>query len=100
MVQKLSKIRTSLVSVKTGSVKSFENAYRGVATGGTRAARGLWHPHFNFPTKKGSTVSVSNIRDIVFYECSETMLTRNFTIYRVCYNFLTIYGSSSFFLTT
>ena len=52
MVQKLSKIRTSLVSVKTGSVKSFENAYRGVATGGTRAARGLWHPHFNFPTKK------------------------------------------------
>ena len=37
----------------------------GVATGGSRGG-GACPPHFNFSTKQGPTVSVSNIRDIVF----------------------------------
>ena len=37
--------------------------------------------HFNFWTKKGSTVSVSNIRDITFYACSEIIWTRNLIVY-------------------
>ena len=40
-------------------------------------------PHFNFQTKKGPTVSVSNIRDIAFYGCLEIMRTRSFTIFTV-----------------
>ena len=44
---------------------------------------GLWLPQFNFRNKHGPTVSVSNIRDIAFYECSEIMRTRNFTILTV-----------------
>ena len=37
-------------------------------------------PHFNFQTKKGPTVSVSNIGDIAFYRSSEIMQTKNLTI--------------------
>ena len=40
-------------------------------------------PHFNFQTKKGPTVSVSNIRDIAFYGCLEIIRTRSFTIFTV-----------------
>ena len=36
---------------------------RGVATGGPRGAMA---PYFNFRTKQGPNISVSNIRDIVF----------------------------------
>ena len=59
--------------------------------------RGPCHPYFNFPTKHGSKVSVSNIRDIAFYGCSEIMQTRNFTIFTV---FATIFGqfTEGFFL--
>ena len=39
--------------------------------------------HFNFQTKKGPTVSVSNIRDIAFYGCLEIIRTRSFTIFTV-----------------
>ena len=60
--------------------------YRSVATGG---ARGPWPPHFNFRTKQGPTVSVSNIRDIAFYSCSEILRIRNFTIFTV---YATIFG--------
>ena len=38
----------------------------GVATGGSRGGGACPPPHFNFSTKQGPTVSVSNIRDIVF----------------------------------
>ena len=44
---------------------------------------GGWPPHFNFRTKQGPTVSVSNIRDIAFYGCSVIIRTRNFTIFTV-----------------
>ena len=40
-------------------------------------------PHFNFRTKQGPTVSVSNIRDIAFYVYSEIIRIRNFTIFTV-----------------
>ena len=42
-------------------------------------------PHFNFPTKQGPTVSVSNNRDVAYNECSEIIRTRNFTIFNVSY---------------
>ena len=42
------------------------------------------HTHFNFPTKQGPTNSVSNIRGIAFYWCSEIIRTRNITIFTVC----------------
>ena len=45
-------------------------------------ARRLWPPNFNFQTKQGPNISVSNIRDIVFCGYSE---------------FWIIYGSFSFF---
>ena len=48
-----------------------------------RGSRGIWPQHFNFWTKQGPTVSVSNIRDIAFNECSEIILTRNFMIFTV-----------------
>ena len=54
-------------------------------------------PRFNFRTNQGPTVSVYNIKSIAFYGCSAITRIRNF--YRVCYNFWTIYGSFSFFLT-
>ena len=47
------------------------------------AVIGAMPTHFNFRTKQGPTVSVSNIRDIAFYGCSEIMRTRNFTIFTV-----------------
>ena len=50
------------------------DTYKGVATGGIMAL------HFNFRTKQGPTVSVSNIRVIAFYGCSEIIRTRNFPI--------------------
>ena len=37
--------------------------------------------HFNFRTKQGPTVSVSNITDIAFYRCSEIIRIGNFTIF-------------------
>ena len=39
--------------------------------------------HFNFQTKQGPTVSVSNMRDIAFRGCSEIMRTINFPIFAV-----------------
>ena len=54
--------------------------HRRVDTGG---ARKPWPPHFNFRIKQGPTVSVSNIRDIAFYSCSEIIRIRNFTIFTV-----------------
>ena len=40
------------------------------------------HAHyFNFQTKQGPTASISNTRDVAFYECSEITQTRNFTIF-------------------
>ena len=52
---------------------------RGVVTGGSS---GTMAHHFNIRTKEGPTsVSVSNIRNIVFYRCSEIIRTRNFTIF-------------------
>ena len=53
---------------------------RGVATGVTKGAS---PPHFNFWTKKGPTVAVSNIRGIAFYGCSEIIWTGNFAIFTV-----------------
>ena len=38
-------------------------------------------PHFNFRTKQGPEMSVSNFRDVAFYQCSESIRTRNFTIF-------------------
>ena len=38
-------------------------------------------PNVNLETRKGPTVTVSNIRDIAFYGCSEIILTENFTIF-------------------
>ena len=35
---------------------------------------GPWSPNLHFQTKQDPTVSVSNIRDIAFYECSEIIL--------------------------
>ena len=53
-------------------------------------------PHFNFQTKQGPTVSVSNVGDTTFYGCSE--ITRNFTIFIPCMlQFLD--NSLTFFLT-
>ena len=46
-------------------------------------ARRVMTPHFNFRTKQGPKVSVSNIRDIAFYGCSEIIRTRNFTIFTI-----------------
>ena len=42
------------------------------------------HTIFNFRTKQGPTNSVSNIRGIAFYWCSEIIGTRNITIFTVC----------------
>ena len=63
---------------------------RGVAIGEGRGA-GVCHgpPHFNFQTKQGPKVAVSNISDIAFYECSEIIGTRNFTTFTV---YATIFG--------
>ena len=55
--------------------------YRGVAIGGETGGMNL--PHFDFRIKQGPTVSVSNIRDIAFYGCSEIIQTRNVTIFSV-----------------
>ena len=67
---------------------------RGVASGGRVEAKCVphthkhthtqTHTHFNFPTKQGPTNSVSNIRGIAFYWCSEIIRTRNITIFTVC----------------
>ena len=61
---------------------------RGVATGGCQG-RGHAPPYFNFRTKQGPVVSVSNIRDIVIYRFSEIIRTGNFTIFIV---YTTIFG--------
>ena len=43
-------------------------------------------PHLNFRTKQGPKISVSNIRDIATYECSEIIRARNSPI-------STVYGT-------
>ena len=40
-------------------------------------------PHVSFQTKKSPQISVSNIRDIAFYRCSEIIRTRKFTTFAV-----------------
>ena len=45
-------------------------------------------PHFNFQTKQGPEMSVSNFRDVAFYRCSESIRTRNFTIFTRMLEFL------------
>ena len=47
------------------------------------------YAHINFRNKPGPTVSVSNIRDIAFYGCSEIIRTRNLMIFTV---YATIFG--------
>ena len=62
---------------------------RDVATlGGRGGGQGAMVPHFNFQTKQGPTVSVSN-RDISFYGCLEIIPTRNMTIFTLS---VTIFG--------
>ena len=57
--------------------------------------------HFNFRTKQCPKVSISNIRDIAFYGCSEIIPTRNFTVMTVyTNNFWLMYSGFSFFLKT
>ena len=68
------------------SKNGFSAFYSGVVNGG---ASGIMVPHFNFQTKQGPKVSLSNIRDIAFYQCSEMMRTRNFTFFTV---YVTIFG--------
>ena len=41
--------------------------------------QGTWSPHFNFRTKQGAIVSVSNIRDAAFCGGSKIIRTRSFT---------------------
>ena len=49
----------------------FCSLFRGVATGGDGGGAGvLWYSHITFRIKQGPRVSVSNIRNIAFYECS------------------------------
>ena len=47
--------------------------------------------HLNFHTRQGPKISVSNIRDIAFYRCSEIIRTRILTIFTL---FPTIFGQS------
>ena len=57
---------------------------RGIVTGGARGAMPPPPPHplhFNFWTKQGPKISVSRIRDIGFYGCSEIIRTRNLAIF-------------------
>ena len=49
----------------------FCSLFRGVATGGGGGRGVLWYPHITFRIKQGPRVSVSNITNIAFYECSE-----------------------------
>ena len=51
------------------------------------------HTHFNFRTEQDPNFSVSNLRDIVFYKCSEIIRTRNFPIFIV---YITIFGQLIF----
>ena len=57
--------------------------YRGAATGEKVGGKGTQTSHFNFQTKQGPTVSVSNIRNIDFYGYLGIMRTRNLTIFTV-----------------
>ena len=57
---------------------------------GMRGARTTMPPpNFNFQTKQSPTVSVSNVRDTAFYECSEIIPNINFTTFTV---YATIFG--------
>ena len=69
--------------------------FRGATTGGSRG--GMTLPP-QYQTKPGPKVSVSTIRDITFYGCSEIIRTRNFTVFTV---YTTIFRQSVavFFLT-
>ena len=69
---------------------------RGVATQGARGAMPL--PHFNFLTKQGPKVSVSNIRDIAFLQMFRNYTDQKFhNFYSLCYIFWTNYGDFPFF---
>ena len=70
---------------------SLDAIYKGVATGvGGRGTGGPWQPHFNFRTKQGPTVSVSNIRDIAFLRVFRNYTDQKFhNLYRIYYNFWT-----------
>ena len=48
-------------------------------------------PHFNFPTKQGPKVSVSNIRDAAFYGCSEIIRSKIFSFKHQGYCFLRMF---------
>ena len=74
-----------------------ESLFKGVTIGG-RMAKEAMTTHTNFRTKKGPTVSVSNISDIAFYGCYTDQKFHEF--YHVYYNFSKIHGCFSFFLTT
>ena len=65
----------------------FSNAVSGASPLGRGGSRGAMTPHFNFRTKQGPTISVSKIKHIAFYGCSEIIWTKNFTI-------LTAYATS------
>ena len=60
---------------KVSGMSSFCTCVRGIANGGPGRPCPV-PPQFKFQTKKGPTVSVSNIRDIVFYGCSEIIWIR------------------------
>ena len=65
------------------------NVYNKLWVGGIATGLSQWGhappppPHFNFQTKKGPTFSLSKIRSIASYGCSEIIRTRNFTIFTV-----------------
>ena len=67
-----------------GFFNFFSTIIRGVATGRAMGAMPPPPlPNFNFRTKQGPKISVSNIRDIAFYGCSEIIQIRNFTVFIV-----------------
>ena len=48
-----------------------------------RVAGRPWPPNLNFQIKQGPLISVSNIKKIAFYRCSEIIRSRNFKIFIV-----------------
>ena len=68
---------------------------RDVATEGEGGSMGAMLPSptsISKPSKQGPEISISNIRDIAFYRCSEIVRTRNFTIFTV---YATVFGNRS-----
>ena len=60
---------------RLGVLLSSYKQISGVAT--REGDRGSRPSQFNFRTKQGPTVSITNITDIAFYRCSEIIRTRN-----------------------